>query len=101
MRMDSPLGKLRRWWQIRPVAWRTCLAVGVGFIVLTAQLSSAATPSVVDEIRNESVRRSTDPTGRPLPLAGHWNMGNLAGGFSPSYQLELISAGHHILPWFQ
>jgi len=103
MRIHSTVGKLRRWWQTRPVCWQTCLALGVGVIVLTAQLSSAATPSVVDEIRNETVRRSSDPTGRPLPLAGHWNTGNYTGGvgFSPAYQINLISQGHHILPWFQ
>lgn len=101
MRIYSPLGKLRRRWHVQPVAWHTCLALGDGFIELTAHHSSAGTaPSVVEEIRNETVRPSTDPSGRPLPLGGHWNIGQLEGGASPSYQLDLISPRHYILPWF-
>ncbi len=81
MYIHSPLRKLTGWWQIQPVAWQTCIALGVGFIVLAAQPSSAGpTPSVVEEIRNETVRRSSDPAGRPLPLAGHWNTRKFRGG---------------------
>jgi len=37
--------------------------------------------------------------GRPLPLVGHWNMGSQGRGWTPQYQVELLDAGHHILPW--
>jgi len=37
---------------------------------------------------------------RPLPLAGHWNLGEEKDGFSPAYQLRMIEQGHHLLPWF-
>ena len=37
----------------------------------------------------------------PLPLAAHWNLGEAANGFGPDYQLKLIAAGHHILPWIK
>jgi hypothetical protein len=36
---------------------------------------------------------------RPLPLAGHWNLGEGRGGYDPAYQLDLIRRGHHVLPW--
>lgn len=36
-----------------------------------------------------------------LPFAAHWNTGQLSGGFSPTYQLELLKQGHFIMPWFQ
>lgn len=38
---------------------------------------------------------------RPLPLAAHWNLGELENGFSPEYQLRMIAAGHHLLPSFR
>jgi len=36
----------------------------------------------------------------PLPLAGHWNLGEEKDGYNPGYQLQLIREGHHLLPWF-
>jgi len=36
----------------------------------------------------------------PLPLAGHWNLGEEKDGFSPAYQTRLMEQGHHLLPWF-
>ncbi|MGH8692823.1 MAG: hypothetical protein ACREVM_01130 [Burkholderiales bacterium] len=54
---------------------------------------------VIEEIRQEAMRRG-DRQGKPLPLAGHWNLGEAAEGFSPDYQLKLIGRGHHLLPWF-
>ncbi len=38
---------------------------------------------------------------RALPLAAHWNLGELENGFSPEYQMKMIAAGHHLLPWFR
>lgn len=56
--------------------------------------------SVVDEIRQEAVRPNMGRDGRPLPLAGHWNLGEASNGFSPSYQMKMIDMGHYFLPWF-
>src|SRR5262245_20226874 len=56
--------------------------------------------SIVAEIREEALRANSSDTGRPLPLAGHWNLGQEKNGFSPSYQMKLIECGHHLLPWF-
>jgi hypothetical protein len=56
--------------------------------------------SAVDGIRLEATRRNNSPVGRPLPLAGHWNLGEGRDGFEPAYQLKLIGQGHHLLPWF-
>ena len=55
---------------------------------------------VVASIRHEATMPNFGPEGRPLPLAGHWNTGDAPDGFSPSYQLNLIEKGHHLLPWF-
>jgi hypothetical protein len=52
-------------------------------------------------IRAEAVRSNNEPAGRPLPLAAHWNRGSKPTGFSPAYQLQLLRAGHHIMPWFE
>ena len=57
--------------------------------------------SVAEEIRFESMLSNNSDLGHPLPLAGHWSTGSSPGGFNPSYQLQLIEKGHHILPWFQ
>ncbi len=38
---------------------------------------------------------------RPLPLAAHWNLGEAENGFSPEYQVRMIAAGHHLLPWLK
>lgn len=56
---------------------------------------------VLKQIRTEAVRRNSDPDGRPLPLAMHWNRGTKPSGFGPPYQIQLIREGHHLLPWFQ
>jgi hypothetical protein len=62
--------------------------------ILTAQPSSP----VVEGIRTEALRQN----GRefPLPLAGHWNMGQERDGFTPSYQMSMVDRGHYLLPWF-
>jgi hypothetical protein len=55
---------------------------------------------VADEVRQEAVRSNQDPTGRPLPLAGHWTArGANREGFTPTYQLRMLAEGHHLLPW--
>jgi hypothetical protein len=51
------------------------------------------------EIRRESLLPPLGPTGRPLPLVSHWNMGGQGQGWTPRYQRELLEAGHHLLPW--
>jgi len=56
---------------------------------------------VPDEIRFEACLPNQNEIGRPLPLAGHWNTGQLPGGFSPDYQMQMIDQGHYLLPWFQ
>jgi len=66
---------------------QTLLRVGLfAFIIL--QMTCVSAP----------VRIFAQP---PLPLAAHWNLGEAANGFGPEYQLKLISAGRHILPWIK
>ncbi len=55
---------------------------------------------VIDEIRHEVSLKDNSSSGRPLPLAAHWNAGFFKSGFTPAYQVKLIKQGHHILPWF-
>ncbi len=38
--------------------------------------------------------------GNALPLAATWNAGRLPNTYSPSFQIDLIKKGHHILPSF-
>src|SRR5262245_3125204 len=56
--------------------------------------------TTVDAIREEALRANSSDAGRPLPLAGHWNLGQEKNGFSPGYQMKMIERGHHLLPWF-
>ncbi len=52
-----------------------------------------------ERIRREALLPPRGPSGRPLPLVSHWNMGSQGRGWTPQYQIELLEAGHHILPW--
>jgi len=68
-------------------------------------------PTVADRIRTETVAANSE-TDHALPLVGIWNSGttaydNPAGkgdvaywGYTPTWQLEQIAAGHFILPTF-
>jgi hypothetical protein len=56
--------------------------------------------SIPDQIRFEATLPNNSPVGHPLPLAAHWNSGQLKNGFSPEYQMRMIEAGHYLLPWF-
>lgn len=53
------------------------------------------------EITAEATRPQTPEAGRALPLAAHWCVTPFNGtGFSPDYELKLISEGHHIMLGF-
>ncbi len=54
--------------------------------------------TVIEGIRTEALRQGSRDY--PLPLAAHWNVGQEKDGFSPSYQMNMIDRGHHLLPWF-
>jgi len=51
-------------------------------------------------LSTEVTRASED---HPLPFFSHWTTGShiASSGFMPARQLELLTAGHYILPWFQ
>lgn len=68
--------------------------------LLSFQTAAQATLSVVDGIREEALRDNQSNYGRPLPLAGHWNLGQAKDGFDPSYQMRMIEQGHYLLPSF-
>jgi len=69
-------------------------------LMLLATTTKQAQVSVVEGIRGEATRKNTSSVGRPLPLVGHWNMGQAKDGFSPDYQMRMIEQGHYLLPWF-
>lgn len=70
-------------------------------IGLAREPYAAQTPSAVATgIREEALRSNESNLGRPLPLAGHWNLGEAKNGFGPAYQMKMIERGHYLLPWF-
>ncbi len=60
-------------------------------------------PTTAQEITREATAPNSE-TNHPLPLMGswsastQWDAGNL--GYTPSWQLQMIEQGHHLLPWF-
>lgn len=68
-------------------------------ILLSAQRAPVER-ATAERIRAEALRPSS-LTDRPLPLAAHWNLGEVENGFAPDYQMRMIAAGHHLLPWFR
>jgi hypothetical protein len=72
-------------------------------LILSLPLTAATrqTPaSISAEIREDATAPNRGGAGRPLPLAGHWNLGEVANGFSPDYQMKMIEKGHYLLPAF-
>lgn len=73
-------------------------ALSLGVTPLTAQ--------VAGEIR-QAVLAPNSTTNSPLPVVGswnaatEWNIGTSGEGFSPSWQMQQIAAGHHMMPWFE
>ncbi|HEX8523169.1 MAG TPA: hypothetical protein VF669_13005 [Tepidisphaeraceae bacterium] len=81
--------------------------IGIILVLLAARVALGADAArrrsatdVVDEIRTEALRLSNDSSGRPLPLASHWNCGDPPEGLPPNYWLHWLDDGRHILPWF-
>ena len=82
---------------------RTLISITATFILfffLAAQTPPLSPPILNEEIRMEISEQNSGKMDHPLPLAAHWNMGEVKGGFSPSYQMKMIDQGHHLLPWF-
>ena len=84
---------------------------GLSLLLLVCQLfrqpinaqvggSTASVPQTVGSIRLATRKQLGDIPPQPLPLAGHWNLGEEKDGYTPAYQLELIRNGHHLLPSF-
>ena len=80
------------------------LVIWVGVLLALAGSRVGAEPTgaarrVAETIRREALLPPNGPAGRPLPLVSHWNMGSQGRGWTPDYQVELLDAGHTILPW--
>ncbi|MDQ3011396.1 MAG: hypothetical protein M3X11_11915, partial [Acidobacteriota bacterium] len=76
------------------------LIVSLLCLLLSSSLAAQTSSTVTESIRIETLR-TNDSSNRPLPLAGHWNMGVMKDGFNPEYQMRMLERGHHLLPWFQ
>lgn len=79
--------------------------VGVCVVALANGLVLVADEQKVAEaVRVEATRANFTNEGRPLPLACSWTCGQYpadsSAGWRPAHQIELIEAGHHLLPWF-
>ncbi len=83
-------------------------ALALSSAVIVARSTAVAEPGselseparlAAEQIRREALLPPNGPSGRPLPLVSHWNMGSQGRGWTPQYQVELLRAGHRILPW--
>ncbi|QXD16952.1 hypothetical protein GQ464_008465 [Rhodocaloribacter litoris] len=74
------------------------VAAVVGPFRAPGPTAPAPPDDVVREMRAEVVKSSTDPAGRPLPVAAHWARGFGLQNFSSDYQIELLARGHHVMP---
>ncbi|MFN0088096.1 MAG: hypothetical protein ACKVX9_22075 [Blastocatellia bacterium] len=72
----------------------------LGMLLIVMPMARAQPPAVAEAIRAEALRPDLDVADRPLPLAGHWNLGEGRDGFGPEYQMRMLDRGHHLLPWF-
>lgn len=79
----------------------------ITFLLSALACQSKAQPAptvspVIEGIRTEATKSGASNNDRPLPLAGHWNLGDTPGGFSPAYQMRMIERGeHYLLPWLR
>lgn len=80
------------------------LQIIIGLIVFSLFLHSVSIAdsetyqSIPDQIRFEAILPNNSPIGHPLPLAAHWNRGELKNGFSPDYQIRMVE--YATLAWF-
>lgn len=81
---------------MRHAWWAVLLAMPMSAMAAEAEKTA-------EVIRTEALRPNGDATGRPLPLAGHWNTGHYPRnpGFDANWQMEQVAQGRLLLPWFQ
>lgn len=78
---------------------RILISITMG-LALASVVAAQQPARTIAEIRDAGRRQPSGRAPRPLPLAGHWNLGEEKGGYTPEYQMKLIEQGHHLLPWF-
>ena len=77
---------------------------GVVVLLTTAMLALPPTgtasdiPPVVEQVRVELGKKSSDAGGCPLPVVSHWASGFGGTNFSSDYQTSLLEGGHHVMP---
>lgn len=94
---------------VRACQWTLVGVLLVLGVVIVSQVTAVASAAdseptkaarrAADVIRHEALLPPNGPSGRPLPLVSHWNMGSYGRGWMPQYQAELLNEGHYILPW--
>jgi hypothetical protein len=83
----------------------SCLTVAVFTLrAADARDDEALAVATARAITAEALRPNGDPGGYALPLACSWVCGEykspLSAGWTPAHQMQLISEGHYLLPWF-
>jgi hypothetical protein len=79
--------------------WKLAAA---GIVVVCLPAGAATTErGAIEAIRREASAPASGSNGRALPLAAHWDSGEVAGGFSPDYQVQRIREGQYLLPAFR
>jgi len=80
------------------------LLAGGGVAAFAAGVTATAADGGQQLRAIAAIRRDSDPrvpgAEHPLPLAASWNAGVAPLGFSPAWQIEQISRGQYLLPWF-
>jgi len=102
IRATQPSDALQMRWfgnaTARLIATSTLLLTIV-FVSVSVRASDEA-QHTADEIRAEVRIWNNAEQGRPLPLAALWNAGWTTEGYTPEWQIQMIHAGHHVLPTF-
>ncbi len=87
--------------QSRSITGNCVTLIALGWVLLSSRAETSDTfGQVAAEIRREATLPNGSDAGYPLPLAAHWNTGQMPTGFTPAYQIGMIEKGHHLLPWF-
>lgn len=74
------------------------LSIALATAAMPQNGSAADVRAVAKEMAVELTKKNFDPGGWPLPVVSHWANGFGRPKFSSDYQIELLEAGHHIMP---
>lgn len=77
--------------------------LGAVLLLLLGACGPAFALTAAEQIAQEATAPNSE-TNHPLPLAASWNPGSqwdtANTSYTPTWQLQMIAQGHHLLPWF-